>query len=524
MKPEQSLFGGAACDECEHYDSETCREAILFESSGDYVMPDYQPEIRKILLLSSEICPSGQYENGGRAECGGEIRHTLVYSDAEGRTQSAEFRSDYDYSFDGGEGAAGGKLLTHEHILSVNCRLSGPRRLSIKTRLSAELSLLSKEALSCRIDGEGAALLRRPYTVMSTKTASDELQLSGEAALPFLSSDGVRILCRESSALFRETRVQKDGVLVRGEILTHALLDSGEGIPFSVTVRTPIEETVYAEGILSDAGVLAFCDIRDVSLSFSESGGNVILLADVSASLVLEIRENRTVSPVVDAFFTGHEAACEGKTLTITSHAGSECGHLSVSGRTDDKEYDPSLAVAVADCVGNAVLKSTEEHDGVLLLTGECKMRVLLSGAPDEDGEMRLYVTDVLFPFTVSLDRRGKPRADAYRAEVALLSPRAHLDGDALFVDGELFYRYYATCDEEITVLTEAAAASALPKEDASVITVVYPAEGESLWQIGKTYHRSPETLTEENKLPEAVRLSPDSADGLQEVTRLFIG
>ena len=48
-------------------------EYIFTETSGDYILPDYLPEIRKILKVTSKVIPAGKFISGGKAEFAGTV-------------------------------------------------------------------------------------------------------------------------------------------------------------------------------------------------------------------------------------------------------------------------------------------------------------------------------------------------------------------------------------------------------------------------------------------------------------------
>ena len=70
-----------------YIERDVCGEVITSEAAGEYVLPDYQPEIRKILHVRAAVLPSGKYLGGAKAEFAGTVAHTVLYTDAD-RTES----------------------------------------------------------------------------------------------------------------------------------------------------------------------------------------------------------------------------------------------------------------------------------------------------------------------------------------------------------------------------------------------------------------------------------------------------
>ena len=75
-----------------------CGETVLCEAAGDYELPDYQPEIRKVLSVRATVLPSGKYVGGSKAEFTGSVVHTVLYTDPDGHIASVSLPADYDFA------------------------------------------------------------------------------------------------------------------------------------------------------------------------------------------------------------------------------------------------------------------------------------------------------------------------------------------------------------------------------------------------------------------------------------------
>ena len=59
-------------------------EERTVEVGGDFTLPDYLPEIRRILRAEATCAPMGEYIKDGRGEYAGSVSFTLIYQDGEG--------------------------------------------------------------------------------------------------------------------------------------------------------------------------------------------------------------------------------------------------------------------------------------------------------------------------------------------------------------------------------------------------------------------------------------------------------
>ena len=125
---------------------ETLRaEERTVEVGGDFTLPDYLPEIRRILRAEAACVPGGEYFKDGRGEYAGAVAFTLIYQDGEGTVTAVPLDSDYGFAIeDAGEGRP---LSREDRVEAVSCRPKAPRRVTLKARLSCRVTLTLEEEL-----------------------------------------------------------------------------------------------------------------------------------------------------------------------------------------------------------------------------------------------------------------------------------------------------------------------------------------------------------------------------------------
>lgn len=120
---------------------ECCREihtsSLYAESGCEYILPDYMGEIKKLLLFTASAIPAGKYESERGGSYSGVVEYRVLYYDAEGRLNCADFTSDYDFEAKSPLPVADSYVRTS--VASVGVRLLGPRKLSVKCALSSEV-------------------------------------------------------------------------------------------------------------------------------------------------------------------------------------------------------------------------------------------------------------------------------------------------------------------------------------------------------------------------------------------------
>ena len=122
-------------------------ETVFCESVGEYTLPDYLPEIRKLLRIETKLLPTGQFMGNGKAEFTGSTVHTLLYSDENGKLSSAVLNGDYRFAVPL-TAESEMQILAESRIDRVSHRLSGPRRIGIRTAIVSDVRFVVDECVS----------------------------------------------------------------------------------------------------------------------------------------------------------------------------------------------------------------------------------------------------------------------------------------------------------------------------------------------------------------------------------------
>ena len=68
---------------------EMCDRKIASEISNDYSLPDYMPEIRRILHIDVNVLPPAKYINVTGAEFNGNVDYNVLYAGSDGELHTA---------------------------------------------------------------------------------------------------------------------------------------------------------------------------------------------------------------------------------------------------------------------------------------------------------------------------------------------------------------------------------------------------------------------------------------------------
>ena len=123
-------------------------ESVWCESSGDFTLPDYMPRIGKMLSCTPRIIPSGRYIGGDRVEFSGSVVYSVLYTGEDGAPFWTTLSGDYEYSVPLGDAADSPRIEVYDEPLieNVSMRASGPRKMSVRTRIRSTPCIMYESA------------------------------------------------------------------------------------------------------------------------------------------------------------------------------------------------------------------------------------------------------------------------------------------------------------------------------------------------------------------------------------------
>lgn len=519
---EQEIYEGFSAQR------EMAGERLRTESTGEYSLPDYRPEIRRILGVSTRLLPSGQYLAGGRAELAGICAHTLLYSTADGSVAAVELTSEYSF-------VAPASDLASVHILPATvessvCRLLGPRKLSIRASLSAVPHVIEAvecgEALSDMLPDPDIMTLSHPVTLRRSRILTLEDVAYSDTVR--LEESEAELLSSRGSVAVREATPGREGMLCRGEIRLEALLSSDDGIPRSIAKQIPFEVLIPSQGELTSADGTAWGSLHSFSATAAPSSdGGTAVTFDAVVCFTAEAVWTETAHPVVDLFSVKSPLHALSESIPYSDFLPPRSTVIRAEGGISRSESDSEEACAVIDTFPEAHVTGWEIDGSTLRLRGECRVGMALALSPaDADGQMNYGAAAFPIPFETTLSFGEELPADASVEICAIpLSARGRIDPGNLAAEVELqiLCRISRTLRQQIATGAEADGDAKHAFVAPGEILAVYLDEGDSLWSVARKYSISPEALAEANGLPPEALQNADLPSSLDGCARLLV-
>lgn len=300
------------------------------EETAETIVPDYCPDIARIIETEGKVFLHSREIHEGRAEISGTVRVTVLYTpDGEGGIRTLEFAMPFSAISDAKAMQNCTTLLASAETEFLETRMLNPRKVFTRCKLVSKLTGYQNVPLEFSSDVETApsACVEKKcdqqrmtvltHLVEKDFTFSDELNLSPnrEGAAEILSS---RISCSVT-----ETKIVGNKLIIKGIFTVGILYRSASGNCCSASGELPFSQIMEVENAAEDAEVhvriqLTGADIQ-VGGSADQDGRQIAVTLYFHATALLH--EERTVMMLTDLYSTAFDLDYEAEPIQVTDYS-----------------------------------------------------------------------------------------------------------------------------------------------------------------------------------------------------------
>ena len=477
---------------------------LTHEVSEEFSLPDYVPEVRRVLHTRATALPEGKFisDTGSNTslEFDGTVTYSVVYTDDEGKLCSTPLSSNYD-----GHTVLTGHpdtVFIDTSVESVVCRVTAKRRLVIKTRLKSRILSFVDSVIEENINPRSLAdemyierKMKKLNTVslksifMQNIRMSEKFDLSGN-------NDLAPIMC-DAQMIITECKAHTGSVAVRGHVNVQCICSNGDK-EITVSKSLPVYEELEAEGAVPTD--LVRCLGRCVSLSISNEQNNDTssLFFDVTCEIEGEFYRNEENFVTGDCYSTKYETQTSYKTIDTHSVVLAKNTSFSVNDKFKRKDSSIESIVYVICDISN---EKTEYKNGKLSLLGKINASVIGKSKEDNDS-CREYVSELYeIPFRYDMGCEGDDITS--RVNYAMSLTNASYENDKFCISAEMYPSISVFAKSPVSILDSALIKrDAEFKKDASCVRVFFPKDCDILWEVAKKFHTTERKIVEDNSLP----------------------
>lgn len=499
------------------------------ESSCEYALPDYMGDVKKILSVSASAIPSGKFVSDGAIEFSGIVSYDILYSDAEGKLTKITTSSDYDIS----------QNLDMERytdsfadcrVVSSSIRLGGPRKMTVRSTLVCNLKISETDEISC--DGnafsEGSALETAARSIKLETMLfglSPEREYAEEAEkLASVSPDDIEIIGTSGAVRVTESIPTENGVTVRGELIITSIIRTEEQPPFAIKKTVPFDETINIEGLTGDMQVMADGYFTSVTSGVAEEADGSVVTVNAICEFVCTVAANSDVSVTTDAYLRDRDTEGE-----YEDYAYSE--FIAMANRDESFSADVLRSDIGCESIREILVLSGDVRsvdkkiaDGKLVICGDVAISGVACEINEDDFPSYVPVKFTLpFQFNVNVGCQI-PENASVECKISCVDVESMLDAEKLGVKCVLKIGYRISNPSSVRRLKACNTIGDTEYSNSiSCITVYYPEENETLFEIAKKFHTTSAKIAGDNNLSEPAVMTPDAPGSLAGVKKLII-
>ena len=481
------------------------------EISEEFILPDFLPDIKRIIRADAMPRIDGKYVSGGKVEYNGDMACRMLFTDEGNSLHAVTFNMSFSDYLE--IPAVNDECIANLQPSpeSLACRTVNPRRISIRMRLDTEVTvwcvcqfrpeLIGDYASTTEVLNEEIGSLRLICAGENGLNASADIEADG--ALPQIG----KVISCDVGMCFYECKPSEGRVLCRGEMPITVFYSSptDDGEVYTVLFRKlPIAQVVDAEGATEALDCNARGAVESVKVNVSENGFGErrILELDISYRIYLNCVGNQAVTVTKDIYACDKnvEVLTETKSFYrfVRNYSSSfSVNYISEAGELGISDDQGIIGTFARPRVESVVL---DRSAGRLKIDGSAETGALLNG---EDGVAGI---DYSVPFHIELEASGVPEDFIFSSDAVCMGAKARVDTGKVYTDLEIQLNVMILGVEDVEVLTKAKFTDLDDtKADAAKASMrlFYPAEGETLWSIGKSFGVSRDRIAEVNGITE---------------------
>lgn len=297
-------------------------QTLTQEETAETIVPDYCPDIARIISAEGVVCLHGGTEQDGVT---GTVRVTVLYTpENESGVRALEFAMPFSAQ---GEGLAGcAHVVVETEIELLESRMLNPRKIFTRCKLVTHLAGCRKVCLTISSDaeadpallvekrccGQTVSLLRQVVEKDLTFSETMSLSLGREGAAELLH-------CR-ANGIVTETKAIGNKLIFKGVFLVSALYRTIGGQLASASAELPFSQIMETDSTEENTQVSMRLRITgtDIQIDGSDDEGRQLSVTVYYHTMAF-LRETREVTLLTDLYSTAYETRYEPSQLDLCS-------------------------------------------------------------------------------------------------------------------------------------------------------------------------------------------------------------
>lgn len=473
----------------------------------DYVLPDYYPEIFRILKCIASPSILSYSINGDRLTYELCVCVRVLYcSEDSSAVQSISQKLNYTKTADLGRTPSDPRVSISAKTDYMNCRAVNQRRLDVRGAVSIKIRVsdLDTKEIVCDAFGGGIQLKKIPVTYPANKLyATKRVNVTEEFDLGLSKPPITSILRSDAVVASSDKKIIANKLIAKGEVyinMLYSCVKDGNDCAEAMQFTLPFSQIIDMDGIDDRYNCTVRAEVVSCDIEPRSDGDGNSKVAECSLGILISCSAYRTANAelAVDEYSTAYKTQSEKSAVRIELPPQPINTSAVVKGALDHGEGGIDRIYDVW-CTVSGVTSCPDTENGQLSISGNADYTVM---ARDSEGVPIMLEKEE--PFTVSVPVEGITETSSANIKLVPVSCSYNLASDS-GVEAKAELRITGDIENNMTIngITDIVVDEEEPinRSGNYALKLYFTDENEDLWEIAKKYGTSVSAIMEENEI-----------------------
>lgn len=495
--------------ECKVIGESIFAKEVLFEGNCeqavdvDFTLPDYCPDIGKLLKCRVEPMISSREVNADSLVVEGNAKISVIYLDDKDKKIRC---CDRDYPFKASvpydNSTENVKLSVESHVDYMNCRAVSQRKLDIHGAFTLHLIAVCgrMNEIMTGAEGDGLRLKKCRCDISSLVNCT---QSSFDISEAIELGDGkppISSVIRTSTVLcVEDCKTITNKLIVKGDAIFNMVYctDRGDELEHMEYI-IPFNQFFDIQGIddscMTDLRLL--CDSTEVSLRTDADGEYRRINIDVRAMADVKAYRSTQAEWVTDAYSVDYEVNCRQKQIKLEKLCSSAAETFVYKQSVDTGEIKID---GVSDIWCTVLDSRSSYRDGKTIITGNMAVSMIV-----RDQRQGVMYTEKTVRYECAMSQESSGQIIRPECSVVVKSCNYTITGESkLEIQAELYITsaLYEDIPTRLVGAIDLDENRPKSKESRPAAVLYFAEKGEELWDIAREYNSSVESIKEDNDI-----------------------
>jgi hypothetical protein len=305
-------------------------QVLTQEETAETIVPDYCPDIARIIDTEGTVFLHSRELRDGRAEVAGTVRVTVLYTpEGEGGIRALDFTIPFSGETDGRAMTDCVCLQAETETEFLETRMLNPRKVFTHCKLVTRLTGYRKAPLCCCTDAEAAPELclekrqETQNTTLVTRITEKDFTFTDEIDLSPGKEGASEVLLSRTAAEVTETKIVGNKLILKGLFRVSLLCRTAAGQCRAAGGELPFSQIMEVEGAEENESVSVGLQFTGSDIQIGGAGeqdGRQISVTLYVHAMAL-LRRQQTVTLLSDLYSTAYDVDYEVQPVQLTDYA-----------------------------------------------------------------------------------------------------------------------------------------------------------------------------------------------------------